>query len=109
MCTCLFITFLHRNTLFLLFQVDQLWLGGSDLETENTWKWVTGEAVDMRHSSEGGKWSAGEPNDNYGQDCMVINWRKDKWDDQDCGWTKKFACEVKRCPAANDVSSYQAD
>jgi len=85
---------------FLVSQVDHLWIGGSDAETEKTWKWVTGEAVDMRHSSEGGHWNAGEPNDASGQDCLLMNYYAGKYDDQNCGTEKKFACEYHHKGAA---------
>ena len=62
---------------FCCLQSDTLWIGGSDTVTEKTWKWVTGEAIDMKHVSEGGNWYAGEPNDkNSGQDCLVTNYWK---------------------------------
>jgi len=79
---------------FLKKQNINLWIGGSDTAKEGTWKWVTGEAVDRKHASEGGNWYAGEPNDMSGQDCLVANYGDGgEWDDQDCNGAKKFACE----------------
>ena len=87
---------------FFCLQTDKLWIGGSDTVTEGTWKWVTGEAVDMKHISEGGHWSASEPNNGAGgqQNCMVMNYNSgDEWDDQKCdninGGAKIISCEVK--------------
>jgi len=91
---------------FLAKQSKLLWLGGSDTVTEGTWKWVTGEAVDMKHISEGGHWAASEPNNGAGgQDCMVMNYDSgdgeqgdgEQWDDQKCdninGGAKIISCE----------------
>jgi len=78
---------------FLITETEKLWIGGSDTVTEGTWKWVTGEAVDMKHVSEGGHWYAGEPNDKSGQDCLVMNYVGTAWDDQDCTTNLRFACE----------------
>ena len=90
---------------FFCLQTDKLWIGGSDTVTEGTWKWVTGEAVDRKHVSEGGHWYSGEPNDKSGQDCLVMNYDTNgAWDDQDCNTNWRFACEVNRRPVVNDAS-----
>jgi len=81
---------------FLEKQSKLMWLGGSDTETDGTWKWVTGEAIPLK---SGGHWAANEPNNaaGGGQDCMVMNYETNKWDDQKCdnvdGGQKIIPCE----------------
>jgi len=75
---------------FLLDQGDLMWIGGSDTETEGTWKWVNGVDVDLNSAN----WASGEPNDkNQDQDCMVMNYQTDQWDDQGCTFALPFACQ----------------
>jgi len=68
--------------------VADVWLGGSDRVTEMEWLWVTGEAMVF----EG--WRTGEPNDNNGEDCMIMEVDVGgTWDDRDCDNTYGYYCE----------------
>ena len=80
-------------------------LGGTDIESENVWKWVTGETWSYTN------WMTGEPNNgdnvNEGQDFLTIYGSNGdagtygKWDD---GWNEKhyFVCEWDFSPDLND-------
>ncbi|KAM3623971.1 uncharacterized protein V6R79_017515 [Siganus canaliculatus] len=45
---------------------QQVWIGLTDREKEDTWKWVNGEAVTTTY------WNKGEPNNAGGEDCVLI-------------------------------------
>ena len=49
----------------------EYWIGLNDKETEGTWKWQSGEALD--DNLKWGRWKSGEPN-NAEEDCAAVNW-----------------------------------
>lgn len=67
-----------------------IWIGGTDADTEGTWEWLNGEAVTYLN------WRSGEPNDygTNGEDCMIIEGENGGlWDDRACTDTYGFICE----------------
>ena len=67
---------------------SNIWLGGNDCETEGTFAWMTGEAMNFTN------WSSGEPNDGNGsnQDYMQM-YENGLWDDVQDDSSKFFVCE----------------
>ena len=51
------------------------WVGGSDIEVEGTWKWVTGE--EWTYSN----WNSGEPNNSGNEDGLEFYAHTGKWND----------------------------
>ncbi|MES2389256.1 MAG: lectin-like protein, partial [Bacteroidota bacterium] len=68
------------------------WLGGTDHETEGTWKWITGEPYTSSH------WASSQPDDypynnnEGGQDYMVL-YKDSQWDDQESTSQNRFILE----------------
>ena len=65
----------------LISQVDNNWIGFSDIATEGDWVWTTGEDVVYTN------WDVGEPNDsNDGEDCAkMFGWGDpNNWNDKPC-------------------------
>lgn len=81
-------TFTHT---FIDGQSSQLWIGGR--KSGNTWKWVDGTTMDMRHASQGGRWAAGEPQSSglY----VVGNYLYNNWDNQYGSNSRPFVCQYK--------------
>ena len=85
----------EHDLLVRLAGVDtDVWVGGNDLDSENTWFWVTGELV-----GDFG-WGEDEPNNGDGGDpenCMIIrNLGPDNigtWDDRPCALQHGYICE----------------
>ena len=63
-----------------------LWLGGSDSALEGTFTWITGEPFTYT------AWSAGEPNDEFGEDCLTL--RIGEMNDVDCEFSLGYVCEI---------------
>jgi hypothetical protein len=64
-----------------------LWIGGSDLEQEGTFRWVTGEPFAFT------AWVAREPDDYNGQsDCVNLGLDKG-WHDRICDEPNPYVCE----------------
>ncbi len=68
------------------FGSDKYWIGFTDVRTEGTWEWSSGEGVTYEN------WAAGEPNNlpssgalDFGEDFAVLNWNSTTggWND----WT----------------------
>merc|ERR1712117_140585 len=62
-----------------------LWLGGSDRNNEGEWRWTTGELFyGSGNQVQYSNWADGEPNDEFGEDCLEkYNW-SGKWNDIPC-------------------------
>jgi len=59
---------------------EQAFIGLNDIAAEGRFVWADGEPLKWRGS---GRWAKGEPNDYYGQDCVVV--KKDGlWYDTKC-------------------------
>lgn len=78
-----------------------VWLGGSDLATEETWVWVTG--VTFWQGAAGGapvggaytNWGMAEPNNADpvdGEDCLAQD-PSGTWNDMLCTAMREYACE----------------
>lgn len=66
---------------------EMMWIGATDIDTERSFKWVDGTAMDYTN------WIAGQPNNYQGnEDCMFI--RDDGWGDGSCSQLNltKFLC-----------------
>lgn len=69
----------------------EVWLGGSDLNAEGSFAWLSGEPFGFTG------WAAGEPNQNGGtaeEDCVAM--RTDTlgaWNDETCSGALTFVCE----------------
>ena len=76
---------------------ENYWIGLSDSDNENDWKWTDGTRLD----SDGYKnWRGPEPdNHNGNEDCVVIvrqstdPYHYGKWSDNSCSLEKKYICE----------------
>ncbi|XP_064113639.1 hepatic lectin-like [Macrobrachium nipponense] len=67
------------------------WIGLNDRATENSFKW----SVDNSTIGDNGNyssWAVGQPDNNYGQDCVVI-YSDGKWDDDECYSDHCYICE----------------
>ena len=72
-----------------------IWIGGNDIETEDTWVWTTsGREIDTFHWSNGHR---GQPNNHDGnQDCLAISGVVEHmglWNDIDCDLSYNVICE----------------
>uniref|UniRef100_A0A3Q3Q2M7 C-type lectin domain-containing protein n=1 Tax=Monopterus albus TaxID=43700 RepID=A0A3Q3Q2M7_MONAL len=56
-----------------------LWMGGHDSITEGGWAWTDGAPFRYIH------WSAGNPDDYYGEDCLSILINNGYWNDDNSG------------------------
>merc|ERR1712142_113113 len=68
----------------------RIWIGASDLETEETFLWTNGKPLSYN------SWAPGEPN-NHGnrEDCVEVNFRSPGlWNDAVCGALRPFMCEI---------------
>jgi hypothetical protein len=72
---------------------EQIWMGLTDVETENEWKWVDGTPANYF------KWREGEPNNLNNEDCgFMTSDGVGGWSDYDCdrspnpGYVVEFNC-----------------
>ena len=76
---------------------ENYWIGLSDSDNENDWKWTDGTRLDL----DGYKnWRGNEPdNHNGNEDCVVIvristdPYHYGKWSDISCSLERKYICE----------------
>ncbi|XP_033951501.2 uncharacterized protein [Pseudochaenichthys georgianus] len=64
-----------------------LWMGGHDSVTEGGWEWMDG--APFRYI----RWSAGNPDDYYGEDCLAILINNGYWNDDNCDSKRGYICE----------------
>jgi cysteine-rich repeat protein len=64
----------------------EAFLGATDIAVEGTFEWVTGEAWSFTN------WANGEPNDEYGEDCLLIL-PTGLWNDGNCSSNRPGLCE----------------
>ena len=79
--------------------VGSVWLGGSDAASEGRWVWSdgarfwTGAAGGSAVGGAYARWSADEPNDDGGEDCLEQGADR-SWNDDECEETHGFVCEL---------------
>ncbi len=56
---------------------DQYWIGYTDKDSENNWKWVTGE------NSSYTNWTSGEPNNDGGDENYAAIGKSGQWNDEE--------------------------
>ncbi|XP_048015912.1 galactose-specific lectin nattectin-like [Megalobrama amblycephala] len=62
------------------------WIGGSDAAEEGVWFWSDGTKMNYQI------WSPGEPNNNYNEDCLEMNFANGNWNDEKCHEKRPFMC-----------------
>ena len=83
---------------------SRAFIGLTDRIKEGQFKWSDGSAPTYTN------WAPGEPNDSKtvsGEDCVVINWKGDKWNDVKCSsnqWSEGFVCSSDVIPASRAQS-----
>ena len=76
--------------------MNRLWIGGSDLEAEGTWRWVDCSPWDFT------LWKPDEPNGNWGaQNCLSYFKNEHRWHDQSCKILAPFVCSQTICSDKN--------
>ncbi|XP_068244297.1 CD209 antigen-like isoform X2 [Palaemon carinicauda] len=68
----------------------EIYVGGSDRESEGTWKWLSGERM------KNIPWGSGEPNNLYLEDCIALNPRWKKFNDLRCSLRREYVCKWKK-------------
>ena len=74
------------------------WVGGTDHEHENNWKWTDGSPWKFT------KWADKEPSNGwflYKENCLQI--KKEGWNNENCGRSLRFVCSQQICPL-NDLN-----
>lgn len=67
---------------------EDAWIGLTDAEVEDSWKWVDGSSLDWSD------WALLEPNDNGDEDCVIqLDNNFDTWNDVSCGSSRRLLCE----------------
>ncbi|XP_026107510.1 CD209 antigen-like protein E [Carassius auratus] len=61
------------------------WIGLTDVEEEDRWKWVDGSTLTS------GFWKSGQPNNQGNEDC--VNTHSSGWFDTECDSSLKWICE----------------
>ncbi len=63
------------------------WIGFHDMNTEDSFEWVTGAPVTFT------KWSSEQPNNSGNQDCVEITNTAGEWNDAPCDELMPYVCE----------------
>ncbi|CAJ1070748.1 macrophage mannose receptor 1 [Xyrichtys novacula] len=66
-----------------------LWMGGHDSVTEGGWEWIDGSP--FRYI----RWSAGNPDNYFGEDCLSILINNGYWNDDNCEYNRGYICKRK--------------
>jgi len=75
------------SLLFNLQNEVDVWIGGNDLQTQETFEWVNGDTWSYEN------WNTNQPNHLSGQDCVKYKKNTGKWDDVSCDKEFMFACQ----------------
>lgn len=77
----------------LLTEKINYWIGLTDLETEDVWKWTSGATLSGYIN-----WAPNQPNNYKEQDCAeILNKNENKigkWSDTSCSDNRGFICEL---------------
>lgn len=95
------------NAFLATLLVDEAWLGGSDRETEEVWRWVDDGSVFWRGDEAGAapegafaNWNPSEPNGGGNSDCLrLVSRVGDEWADLECEMPRSALCEGPLPPA----------
>jgi hypothetical protein len=79
------------------------WIGLSDINTEGSFRWVTGEPVGGYPAQTSGAWGAGEPTGGLNVDCVATT-SSGQFQDATCTATAPVLCECDVYP--DDPSRY---
>jgi len=84
--------------------ISHLWIGGSDLEVEGSWKWAD------CNSWEFTMWASGEPNNRWeAQNCLNYHPAKDHfWYDQLCARPAPFLCSQTICSDTEEEDTWSS-
>ena len=75
------------------------WIGGSDKESEGTWKWSDGSTWLFTNWGKIGRIQ--QPNNRPNHHCLEYQKEDWKWNDQHCGLQRNFLCSKKLCSGEN--------
>ena len=65
------------------------WIGLNDRDREGTYTWSSGSTAGYRN------WASGEPNNDwFREDCVEIYNSSGQWNDEDCGSSRPYVCEI---------------
>jgi len=73
---------------------DNFWVGGSDLENEDEWKWMTSDTY-----FDYINWADNQPSSDNGltepeiEDCIDLRPTVSGWNDEVCSHSLRFICE----------------
>ena len=66
------------------------WIGATDQEMEDEWKWIDGSRIELHN------WQTGEPNGGRLESCLYFYGQNGKWYDVPCGRHFKYLCDRRR-------------
>ena len=69
-----------------------VWIGGTDEDSEGTWKWSSGTPV-MENQLSYTNWRSGEPNNHGNEDCIRTYNGAGEWIDDKCYDKWWYVCE----------------
>jgi hypothetical protein len=75
------------------FSGQEWWMGMNDRDAEGAWVWEDGDPVAYTNWEQSGCCGV-EPNDFFGEDCAVLNFYPDTWNDLPCEDEYRFVCEA---------------
>ncbi|XP_078664090.1 E-selectin-like [Branchiostoma floridae x Branchiostoma belcheri] len=79
---------------------SDFWIGLNDLIVEGDWLWEDGTPHDV--TADWNNWNSGEPNNLRGaEDCGQLFEGGSVWNDDPCGRSHKFLCQVTQGRTAN--------
>ncbi|MEY2910907.1 MAG: Poly(beta-D-mannuronate) epimerase 7, partial [Cyanobacteriota bacterium] len=79
----------EQNWLFTTFGAEQRWIGFTDKETEQQFKWISGETSSYTN------WNPGEPNNVWGNEDYAEILSNGKWNDNTGSYTQRGIIEIK--------------
>ncbi|XP_071795969.1 C-type lectin domain family 19 member A-like [Asterias amurensis] len=68
--------------------ISEYWIGGHDSHKEGRFEWL-----DTFHVLDYTNWDSWEPNNSWGEDCIEMQYKDGKWNDEDCDNKRCFVCE----------------